>query len=187
MKFHNKSLFVPVLVILLSMGCANYAHKTSEENKESKAISNAAALEAKAHDFVEIEFRQGSSELTDNAKASLNSVLEQARRSGKIDEVLVLSWSDEDYPSNISQQQPKQQRELAEKRNVSIKQYLKALRPVDVDTYNMAEKPNTLSKWFNTTDNKLKKSFLSAGLPTTADSPSYKSKASHSVILVKVE
>jgi len=57
-----------------------------------------------------------------------------------------------------------------------------------VDTYNMAQQPNVLSKWFNTTDNKLKNTLVAAGLRTTASEPSASPhKASHALILVNAE
>ncbi len=179
------------------IGCASAAQRTTPppadgrvsaaERAEGKAVTNAAAQEAKAHDFVEIEFVAGSATLTENAKTSLNAVLQQAQQSGKIDEVLVLSWSDEEYPSKGLKKQSPAQIDLAEKRNKAIKEYMKTVRSVSVDTYNMAKQPNALSRWFNTSDNRLKNSMTAAGLPTSADSQQYPSKASHSVILVKIE
>ena len=100
---------------------------------------------------------------------------------------MVLSWSDYEYPSKNLKKLPKAQIDLAQKRNRSVESYIKSLKSVDIDAYNMAEQPNALSKWFNATDNKLKNALVSAGLPTTADDTQYPSKASHSVILIKVE
>lgn len=193
----NKGLFAGAAVLLTIMGCANVAEKKGTasdqprtaftEEAEGRAVTNAAAQEVRAHNFVEIEFTPGSSVLSENAKTSLNSVMDQARKDGKIDQVIVLSWSDHEYPSPSMKKLSKPQTELAEKRNKAVENYVKNIRSVDVDTYNMAAQPNALSKWFNTTDKKLKDSFVAAGLPTTADSPQYPSKASHSVVLVKIE
>jgi hypothetical protein len=195
MKIKNVVVTFGLMPLLSIVSCATSPQRTSEDKSkmavteaaEGRVVTNAAAVEAKAHDFVEIEFRPGSAELTDRAKASLASVVEQARRAGKIDEVIVLSWSDKEYPSNNLNKLSKPEIALAEKRNKVVEEYIKTVRDVKVDTYNMAERPNSISKWFNTTDNKLKNSFIAAGLPTTADSPKYPSKASHSVVLVKIE
>ncbi len=54
----------------------------------------------------------------------------------------------------------------------------------EVDTYNMPKQPNAFSRWFNTSDARLKKSLVAEGLPTTADSLQYPSKASHSIVMV---
>lgn len=58
---------------------------------------------------------------------------------------------------------------------------------VHVDTHNMAEKPNTLSKWFNTSDSQLTRAFLEAGLSTTKGSSRHEGKASRSVVIVRIE
>lgn len=182
--------------LMTCVSCANSNHKTAEVDQprtsytnesESQALSGSVARDVEAHSFVEITFEPGSANLTENSKKSLNSVMAQANRQGKIDEIMVMSWSDEEYPSDNIKRLPKPQRDLASRRNKAVEKYVKSIRKVDVDLYNMAEQPGVLSKWFNTTDNKLKNSLIAAGLPTTADDPQYPSKASHSVVLVKIE
>lgn len=182
--------------LITCTSCANSPKASSEINQpktsytsesEGTAINDSVAREVKAHSFVEITFEPGSATLSENSKKSLNSVMSQANRQGKIDEIMVMSWSDEEYPSDNIKRLPKPQRDLAARRNKAVEKYVKSIRKVDVDLYNMAEQPNVLSKWFNTTDNKLKNSLMAAGLPTTADDPQYPSKASHSVVLVKIE
>jgi hypothetical protein len=189
----NKSLFAIELILLVTaVGCANTAHKTAETEKEKKEtesryINETTARETEAQNYLEIGFKEGSASLTENAKKSLNSVIEQARSKDKIDEVIVLSWSDQEYPSKNIKDLPKAQRELAEKRNKNIESYVKSMRDVDVNTYNMAERPTSFSKLFNTDDTKLKESMVSAGLSTTADTGDYVNRASRSVILIKVK
>ncbi len=193
----TKAGLIGSVALFTALGCASSPQKVATadqpprtavtEELEGRSITNAAAREVRAHNFVEIEFNPGSSVLSESAKTSLKSIIEQARVDGKIDEVIVLSWADEEYPSASLKKLSKPQTELADKRNKAVKNYVKTIRSVDVDTYNMASQPNALSKWFNTTDNRLKDSFVAAGLPTTADSPQYPSKASHSVILVKID
>jgi hypothetical protein len=160
---------------------------SSSERAAGTSVSNAAANSANAYNFVEISFEPGSTGLTESAKSSLQQVVSQAKTAGKLDEAIVMSWSDEEYPAKDVKKLPKAQRDLADKRNKAVKDYVKSIQKMDVDTYNMASQPNVLSKWFNTTDAKLKNSLTAAGLPTTADSQQYPSKASHSLILIKVE
>lgn len=189
-------LTIGFLILLSAVGCSHSSQKVTEtdqsgksyiEEAEGRAVTNTVAKEAEANNFVEIEFNQGSASLTQSAKSSLNSIIKQARQDGKIDEVIVLSWSDEEYPSKNLKELPKEQRELAGKRNKTVEQYVKTMRSIDVNSYNMAERPSSFSKLFNTSDSKLKNSLLSAGLSTTADSADYVNKASHSVILVKIK
>lgn len=189
------SLTLGIISMLFSLGCSS-AQKTTEEGTprksaaeeaESRDITQKAANEVQAHKFMEIEFKPGSAELTENAKNSLAKLVQASGQVGKIDEVMVLSWSDYEYPSKNVKKLPKAQIDLAQKRNRAVEHYVKSIQRVDVDAYNMAEQPNALSKWFNATDNRLKNALVAAGLPTTADDPQYPSKASHSVVLVKLE
>jgi len=167
-------------------GAAGAGMSTSERAAGS-SVSNAAANAANAYNFVEISFEPGSTGLTDSAKSSIQQVVSQAKSAGKLDEAIVMSWSDEEYPAKDVKKLPKAQRDLADARNKAVKDYVKSIQRMDVDTYNMASQPNVLSKWFNTTDAKLKNSLTAAGLPTTADNPQYPSKASRSLVLIKVE
>ncbi|HEY8271751.1 MAG TPA: hypothetical protein VIG33_12745, partial [Pseudobdellovibrionaceae bacterium] len=193
MIFLKNSKIVGCVAIMSVLGCANRPQKVTEldkprtsytEEAESRDITNEAAKKSKAHNFVEINFNPRSAVLSDDAKTSLKKIIEEASQAGRITEILVLSWADQDFPSEKIQQLPKDQRQLAEKRNTVIETYMNTLRSGKVDTYNMAEQANILSKWFKTSDSQLKESLLEAGLPTTADSFRYPSKASHSVIFV---
>lgn len=194
---HKKITYVAVMLLFGGfLGCSSTPNKVSESgfpqtsNQEmtaAQAVNNSVGFDAKAHNFVEIKFRPKSAVLSKNAKQALREVVAQARQDGKTKDVLVFSWSDQEYPSNNLKVLPKREIDIANKRNKAVASYLKSIKNGGVDTYNMAEQPNVFSKWFNTADYKLKKSFLAAGLPTTADAPAYAGKASHTVILVKVE
>jgi hypothetical protein len=184
----NAISFLGFAVILSA--CANQPHRISNDSRdkhrgehagilESQKVSHAAATKVDAHNFVEIEFSIGQSTLSDSARTSVRSVYDQAQEVGKIDE---------EFPSKKLKSLSKSQKELATKRNENIESFVNELRPstVQVEKFNMAEQPNMLAKWFNTTDNKLKASLVAAGLPTSASDPQYPSKASHSLILIKL-
>jgi hypothetical protein len=190
MFYQVKTLALASFALIAIVGCADTSHKVTQTDKQTTASSymtNTTAREAEAQNYVEIGFTHGSAMLNDSAKTSLNSIIKQARQDGKIDQVVVLSWSDEEYPSKNVKALPKSQRELAAKRNKNIEKYVRTVRDVDVNTFNMAERPSTFSKLFNTDDTKLKESLVSAGLSTTADTADYVNKASRSVILIKVK
>ena len=184
------------ILSLVASSCSNAPTKVSEqsaprtsytEEAEGRYIANEAAKKIRAYNFVEVEFQPQSAELSDQAKKKISETFQKAIWDGYIDNVSVLSWSDTEYPSNDLKMLSKDDRKLAEKRNLAIKNYLVSLKSVDVDTYNMAERPSKLSKLFNTTDNQLKSSLVAAGLPTTADALQYPSKASHSLVLIKLD
>ncbi|MFZ4715420.1 MAG: hypothetical protein ACOYL6_16975 [Bacteriovoracaceae bacterium] len=195
MIFQKNFLTIGLSVLVLTVGCTNSGSKYSahdhsrkmNEEATGRNVNYKAAVEAGAHNYVQIDYKEGSSHLSDDAKSSLRNVVNEAKSEGKIDEVIVLSWSDENYPSKNLNKLSKEQRGLADRRNNNVKEYLKTLNKLDVDTYNMAERPSSLSKLFNTEDTKLKTSFIRAGISTNNDSNDYATKASHSVILIKLQ
>lgn len=197
MKINKKYLTLLTFGCLIATGCANSpkrvtdqqkdARKSYAEEAESKAIINSAAKEVKAHQFVEISYNPGTHIISEASKRSLDQLMASSEAQGEVDEVLVMSWADQELPSSKLKKLSKSEIELAKKRNQAVEDYLKSKKSVDVDLYNMAEQPNVFAKWFNTTDAKLKKSLVAAGLPTTADEPQYPSKASTSVVLVKLK
>ncbi len=196
MIYQNYKTYCSSLVFLCLSGCSNYPHRVSDQEKskssltkeaDGRDVTNAAAKEVQAHNFVEIDFSQSSAVLSSGATTSLKAAVQQAQQQGKINQILVLSWADEEYPSKRREKLSKQQGALADNRNLAIKRYFSPMKNVDVETYNMAKQPNTLSRWFNTTDYKLKNSLMAAGLSTTGDELQYPSKASHSIVLITVD
>lgn len=157
------------------------------EELEGSGISLEAAREVKGNSFVEIQFKPSTFELTDSAKASISSLLDQGARLGDIHEIMVLSWADHEYPSRDLRRLPRRQIALASARNSSIQSFLRSMQNVDVAKYNMAEQPNILSKWLETDDARLKDTLVAAGLPTTEDEIQYPSKASHAIIILKLK
>ncbi len=174
-------------MMIISYSCANRAVITTETEK-NQSMNNSVASSAGAHNYTEIQFDEGSASLSKNAKTSLNSVIAQARKKGEISDVIVMSWADRNYPAKDLEMLPMKQRDLADKRNYVIQDYLKKSRSnLDVSAYNMAEKPSTYSRIFNTDDNELKSSFLEAGLAQNGMTDEGVSKVSRSVILVKLK
>lgn len=179
-----------VFMAFMAFSCANRPVVVADseiQTETNKAMTNNVANDIQAHSFVEVQYKEGSSTLSNDAKHSLNSILKLAHEKGEIDEVLVLSWSDQNYPAKNSDELPQSQRSLADKRNISVKNYLTSQRDIDVDSYNMAEKPSTYSKLFKTDDSQLKDSFLAAGLTTNSTTNHTYSKSSRSVIFVKLK
>ncbi len=182
----KKFFFALSLVTLIfSFSCANQQLSKPLEDK-NKTMNNQVAYNNDAHNFTEIQFSEGSFALSDNAKSSLQSVISQAKSKGEISDVYVLSWADQNFPSKNVDMLPPKQRDLADHRNLAIRDFLRSSRNVEVNTFNMAERPSSYSRIFDTDDNELKNSFLEAGLTTTQNSGRGINKASRSVILVKL-
>lgn len=148
----------------------------------ANTVESVAANATKSKYYIDVDFGKGNTKLDDKGKLAVKAILDEAEKHGKIDEMIVLSWSDTEYPSNSVRTLSKDERKLADKRNHEIKKYvnnLDHLKRLDVDTYNMAEKPNSLSRWTKNYDHKIKASL--------SEQPSLPSKAAHSVILVKMK
>ncbi len=154
---------------------------TSEQ--EGAAISETTAEKVDAHSFVEIKFPQNSSKLTAESKASIRNLMNLSKMDkNKLDQVIVLAWGDQEYPSEQKDKLSPKQLDLAKKRNETISKFVKTLKNVTVETHSMAQQPSTVSDWLNTQDSKIKNSLVAAGLPTSADKMKFPSKASHALI-----
>lgn len=161
---------------------------TYTEETEGEELTERVSQVANASYVVEVDFPKGTDKLTEVARERLSNLLHTARAAGRVDEIKVLSWGDQEYPSEKQKKLSTTQRDLADHRNENVENYIDSMGfKVDVDTYNMAEQPHLFSKWFNTSDARLKKSLVAAGLPTTADALQYPSKASHSIVMILLE
>lgn len=196
MLFTKKSM--SVLVLLLTVACASKTkvkdadynsspRATNSDETQTLTLENAAAKETKASFFVEIKFDKGSAKLSESAKKSLQAIINKGNEAGEIDDLIVLSWSDSEYPNKNISKLSDHQRKLAKKRNKSVERYADSIADLDVDTYNMAERPNSLTKWIKTKDQRIKNSLVEAGLDRDPDAKLFASKASSSVILVKLK
>ena len=202
MKNYKRNLCYSLALSFAFVGCAqnkkmveasdinenNESKKFTSEDKASRKINNKLAHEAEANYFVEIEFKEGSSRLDSDSKMAINSLINRAQVNGKVDEIKVLAWADQEFPSTDRKKLSDSQRELADSRNDRVEDYIESLREgIDVDTYNMAERPTIVERWFNTSDARFKKTLVNAGIPTTADDPKYPQKASRAVVLLSLE
>lgn len=135
--------------------------------------------------YADIEFPHGSSTLTEVSKKSIDLLILESLKDEYLNELVLLSWSDNEYPEKNIEKLSSSQRQLASKRMDTLSKYIKLKRNISIEKYNMAEKPSRFSKLFNTADNKLKSAMLAAGLPTTNGSTKYFGKASHAIIVIK--
>lgn len=151
-------------------------------------ITQQAAREEAADYFVEIEFVKGSPDLSPAARQAITALINRGRSLGTIQDLKVIAWADEEYPSAKRGKLKPDQRNLATRRNTKVKEFVNGIdRSLMIETYNMAETPGVLSKWLNTTDSRLKQTMVAAGLPTTANHSEVPSKASHAVILLTIQ
>lgn len=181
-----------VLAAVLGTGCGTW-NKHAEVDSKAAASEQApesvqAAAKMNASLVTEVSFGEASADLTDDARTALKNMVADAKKRGEIDEIKVVAWADQEYPANQQSQLSRADRELAKRRADSVEQYLKnALEVSDVDTYNMAERPNSLENLLNTSDAQVKNGMEAAGIPTTASEARELGKASRAVVMVIME
>ena len=181
-----KALMIAAPVAML-VGC-NSAQKAHDQAMTTpSAETKTAANQEGAGEVIEINFAQGSSELTEGNRQALRDMIGKAKTRGEVDEIKVLAWSDKDYPADKNQELPAGDRDLASRRANAIQEFVKAELAVDdVDTYNMAARPNVFQEVFNTSDAEMKRMFQDAGV-TSADGKSVSGKASRAVVMATLE
>ncbi len=151
--------------------------------QEAAAIPETTADKIDAHSFVEIKFNKNSTKLTQDSKNSIRNLMKLNKMDkNDLDQVIVLAWADQDYPSEKKDTLSPKQVDLAKRRTESISKFVKSIRNVTVEMHSMAQQPSAVSEWLNTQDSKIKNSLVAAGLPTSADKMNYPSKASHALI-----
>lgn len=136
----------------------------------------------------EISFDEGKSTLTDSAKNDIRNMVNEAKKSGKIDEMKVAAWADREYPTEGAKAS-KQDINLANDRAKAVKNLIKdELKVSSVDTYNMTERPNALQKFMRTDTAKTKTAMEESGAaPRTSDETGFfnqKAKSSKAVIMI---
>lgn len=178
------------VMVMLGLAGALCAGGCQQKTKTETAMpSRAAKSVAKAEEttyVTEISFDKGSTTLSTAAKRRLASFVSNARKSGDIDDIKIVTWADVEYPSMEAGKLSKEQRDLATRRNRALKEYLKDVSDDegDVDTYNMASRPGALSRLVRSDDARVKRSLEAAGIPTTDSKVKMPAKASKSIVMI---
>lgn len=185
----NTAIFALGLTAAFAIGCSTW--KKGEAVTQPVAPSTTAvqaAADVQASNVAEIEFEKNSYTLNESMRESLTKSINEARKNGTIDDIKVVAWADQEYPTKQQKKLSKHDRDLAEKRGDSVKNFIKSsLNEGSVKTYNMAKRPNSVSQLFNTTDTRIKTAMESAGIPQTNSSDAeagISGKASRAVVLI---
>ncbi|MBP7845395.1 MAG: hypothetical protein KA116_11345 [Proteobacteria bacterium] len=110
-----------------------------------------------------IVFDRDTATLSADSKTKLHELIAEAEKKGGIHEVQVAVWSDKALPQTDTELS-RQDRSLAHKRAIAIKDYLKKpLKVGDIDIYNMSEKASWLARSFNSSDAQLKEEMARGG------------------------
>jgi hypothetical protein len=171
--------------------CTSSRKQEAADREASTKPSQEALIAANENDaayVAEIRFQKGSTTLTPQSRAQLANLVQNAKSAGKIDDIKVITWADMEYPSVNTTKLSQAQRKLAEDRNKEIEKYLETSdRDLDIDSYNMAERPGVLSRLLSTENSRIKKSLEVAGIPNTDSAVKIPSKASRSMVMVILE
>ena len=183
-----KLVYGTIILGLALTACSSSSKKyetasTPPVSREAKQL----AAEEKAPYVAELAFKKGSSNLSSDAKASLNRLITKAQAAGKIDQVKVVTWGDSEYPSTDTKKLSKAEVDLVKKRNSNIEKYIESETRSSVKTISMAERPGAISEFIGTSDAKVKKSLEQAGIPTTDSSSKTPSKSSRSIVIISLE
>lgn len=147
-----------------------------------------AATSLGAANLGEIEFVAGTDSLTDQSRAEIRNVIDEARQKGELDYINVLAWSDQEYPASKTSQS-KANVSLAKRRIENLKTFLKTdLKIKNVSGFNMAERPGKLKEFLNTKEARVKKTTEVAGAAPVEDSETglfgEKGQASKAVLMI---
>lgn len=178
------------LAMLLASGCSSMRHHdVSGQAVDARAPASEQAAAAMDASFVtDIAFRKNSADLTDEAREILRSMVLDAKSRGDLDEIKILAWADQEYPADHKKSLSEPSRKLADRRAANVESYLKSLvRVRDVDSYNMAARPNSVAKLLDTSDARVKNAMEATGIPTTDTKASLTGKASHAVVMVMLK
>ncbi len=130
--------------------------------------------------------------MSETSKEHLKSLTTRAHKAGKpIEEIKVLAWSDKEYPDKVKGKASTGEIILASERAQKIKSYLEVdlKESDDIDSFNMAKRPDLISKLFQNDEYDVKNAFEQSG--TTASrlddgSVSY-TKASKALVIIDYE
>jgi len=178
-----KAWMISAMFLLSLSSWYAFAAADAETEAASKALG--------ASKVSEISFSEGKANLSDEAKDDIRGLVNEAKESGKIDELKVAVWADREYPTKNTKAS-KGDIDLARKRADAIKDFIKKELDVsDVKTYNMTERPNALQRFLHTPTAKMKKTMETQGAaPRTEEETGFfgtKAKASKAVIMVYTE
>ena len=139
----------------------------------------------------QVKFDEGKSVLSDSARQEIKTIVDDAKKAGKIDEIRLAVWADREYPA-ADTKAPKADVKLAEDRANEIKKFIKnELKVSDVKTFNMAERPNMVQTWMGTKTAEVKETLEGSGAAPKTEKEkglfNQKAQASTAVIMINMK
>lgn len=184
------SLALASLSLIFSAGCTSpSAKKKSVKATEAKEAQVPAI--SGTH-YTTLVFDKGKSSLSETSKEHLKALAARAHKAGKpIEEIKVLAWSDKEYPDKVKGKASTGDIILASERAQKIKSYLEEdlKESDDIDAFNMARRPDLISKLLRDDEYDVKSAFEQSGATASRlddGSVSY-TKASKALVIIDYE
>lgn len=189
----NKMISALALTIVASlmMACSSSPTQKEVAGTDKKPVAppsieaQQVAAEQSAAFVAEIAFAKDSTSLSKGNKAKIQKLVDDAKKVGSVEEVKLVTWADQEYPSVHTKNLSAGDRKLVDNRNKGMEDFIKMM-PGDlkVKAYSMAERPNAFVEFVGASDARIKKSLETAGIPTTDTTVKSPSQASKAIILV---
>lgn len=183
------SLALASMSLIFAAGCSSPVAKKKSEQTQTTEIKQPAVP---GTHYTTVVFRKGKTTLDSLSKENLRDLASKAHKQNKkIEEIRILAWSDKEYPDKVEGKASTSDIILASERAQKIKDYLENdLKELDdIDAYNMAKRPNLLSKLIQNDEFEVKESFESSGATASKlpdGSVSY-TKASKAIVIIDYE
>lgn len=161
--------------------------KAVVERPEVSIETKQMAVESGSTYSAEIVFPAGSSAVGSSSRAQIDKVRREAAKSGKIESARVIAWADAEYPSKKRDELSEAQVKLADERAERVEEYLKSKGVKSVEKYNMAERPDGIEKWLQSSESRLKESLELGGIPTTDKKAETTAKKSRAMVIFLLE
>lgn len=155
-------------VLLFSSLLFSCAHK---EAPQKRAEAEGIAQEGfEGSHYSAIQFKRGTSVLTEENKRHLNALAAKASRTGReIEEIKVLAWADREYPNSKNEKLKTRDIILANERASVIREFIRkdlhSQEPIDV--FNMAKKPGLIQQMTKGEEFKVKRDVALSGVSAT--------------------
>lgn len=184
------------ILIFAAVACSQKPKAVDNASQGEPKPTTAASIEAKqiaaeeeAHAVTEINFKKGSSDLTAESQKKIKNLLSKIGKNQKVDEIKLITWSDEEYPAEDQSELSQGQQILVRQRNSRIKNFIQNQKKgeLDIEMVSMAERSGKLAELWGDADARLKKSLEAAGIPNTEDPMKGTPKASRSIVMLILE
>ncbi len=147
---------------------------------DAKQLAN----EMESNFVTEIRFKKGSAELSSEARKSLASVMKEAKKGNSMKKAKLITWADEEMPSEKKEELSQEQLELAKRRNDTLTKFIQSSnRNIDIDPISMAERPQGLKEMIPNETARIQESLDETGVPETGDKKEGLGKASRSIVI----